>query len=145
LTEAQSVLDHHNKVRRDVGAPPLEWSNRLSSFAQSWAEKLAKDGCSMKHRPRTGEWAQEYGENIFWGSDDSYTPLDASESWYEEISDYRYGTLDQSNWYNTGHYTQMIWNTTKKLGMGRAYCRNGEVIIVANYDPPGNIMGRKPY
>lgn len=143
--EARAVLEHHNKVRRDVGSPPLQWSDRLSAFAQRWAEKLAKDGCDMEHRPRTGEWAQQYGENIFWGSADSYTPLDASESWYEEIADYRYGVLDYNNWYKTGHYTQMVWNTTTKMGMGKAYCAGGEVIIVANYDPPGNMMGRKPY
>lgn len=143
--EARLVLEHHNKVRRDVGSPPLVWSARLSAFAQQWAQKLAKDGCDMKHRPRSGEWAQQYGENIFWGSADTYTPLDASESWYSEIADYRYGVLDYSNWYETGHYTQMVWNTTRSMGMGRAVCAGGEVIIVANYDPPGNMMGRKPY
>lgn len=143
--EAQAALDFHNKVRKDVGVEPLEWSAELATYAQAWADHLAADNCDMKHRPRSGEWIQKYGENIFWGSGNGYTALDASESWYSEIKDYKYGTLTSDNWYGTGHYTQMIWRNSKKIGIGVARCAGGGVIIVANYDPVGNYMGEKPY
>jgi hypothetical protein len=29
--------------------------------------------------------------------------------------------------------------------LGKAVCKNGATIIVANYDPRGNMMGEKPY
>lgn len=144
-TAAQEALDHHNKVRADVGAPTLEWSAELSKFAQEWADHLASQGCKMEHRPRSGEWTQKYGENIFWGSASRYTPLDASKSWYSEIKDYTYGPLTSSNWYQTGHYTQMVWKNTTHVGFGVAICSSGAIIIVANYNPPGNYMGQKPY
>jgi uncharacterized protein YkwD len=144
-SEAQLALDHHNKVRTDVGAPALQWSAELSKFAQEWADHLASDNCNMEHRPRSGQWTQKYGENIFWGSGSSYTPLDASKSWYDEIKDYTYGPVSGSNWYKTGHYTQMVWKNTTKVGIGVAKCSDGGIIIVANYDPPGNYMGEKPY
>ena len=145
MQEAQDALNYHNKVRKDVGVEPLEWSAELAEYAQKWANHLASNGCDMKHRPYSGEWAQEYGENIFWGSGSSYNAVNASESWYSEIKDFTYGVLNNDNWYNTGHYTQMVWRDTKKIGIGIAKCKDGGIIIVANYDPSGNYMGQKPY
>src|SRR5688572_28011106 len=67
--DAQIALDHHNKVRKDVGTPPQEWSVELAKYAQAWANNLANNkNCKMEHRPYSGEWKQKYGENIFWGS-----------------------------------------------------------------------------
>src|SRR5262249_32269949 len=68
-SDAQAALEYHNKVRKEVGSPPLEWSVELSAYAQAWAEHLAKNNkCKMQHRPHEGKWKQVHGENIFWGS-----------------------------------------------------------------------------
>jgi len=142
--DAQEALDFHNKVRADVGSPPLQWSTQLARFAQSWASKLAMD-CKMDHRPTKGAWAQKYGENIFWGAGEEYTVLHASESWYSEIKDYKYGPIAGKNWYKTGHYSQMVWKNTTHVGMGMAVCGNGTILIVANYNPSGNFIGEEPY
>lgn len=143
--EAQTALDFHNKVRADVGTSPLQWSAELAKYAQAWADHLAEEGCDMQHRPYDGEWAQKYGENIFWGSASNFTVLNASESWYDEIKDYKHGVLNESNWYNTGHYTQMVWKNTTHVGIGISRCKDGGIIIVANYNPPGNYMGESAY
>lgn len=142
--DAQEALDFHNKVRADVRSPQLKWSEDLAWYAQLWADHLAID-CKLEHRPSGGPWAQKHGENIFWGGGENYTALDASESWYSEIKDYKYGKLNNNNWYKTGHYTQMVWKKTTHVGMGVAYCKSGAQLIVANYNPPGNYMGEKPY
>lgn len=142
---AQEALDHHNKARKDVGTPPLEWSAELAKHAQAWADELARRDCAFEHRPSSGEWADSYGENIFWGSASSYTLLSASESWYSEIKDYKHGPLSDANWKGVGHYTQMVWRTTTQVGIGIATCKAGEVLIVANYNPPGNYWGQKAY
>lgn len=143
--QGQIALDFHNKVRADVGSPALQWSEELAKFAQAWADNLAKNDCAFEHRPRSGEWTQKYGENIFWGSASSYTVLNASEGWYGEIKDYTYGPLEGTNWAKTGHYTQMVWKNTTHVGIGAATCASGAILIVANYNPPGNYMGQKPY
>jgi hypothetical protein len=39
-----------------------------NSPSQAWADELASSGCMMKHRPHSGKWEQEYGENIYWCS-----------------------------------------------------------------------------
>jgi uncharacterized protein YkwD len=143
--EAQQALDYHNKVRKEVGTPPLAWSTELAEYAQAWADNLARNNCKFEHRPSSGEWKQIHGENIFWGSGTSYSALDASESWYSEIKDYKHGPISDANWPVAGHYTQMVWKNTTQVGIGTATCRGGEILIVANYDPSGNYWGEKAY
>ena len=142
--DAQAALDFHNKVRKDVKVPPLEWSIELSAFAQLWANKLAADGCKLEHRPASGKWAQQYGENIYFGTAKGLTTLDASKAWYSEIKDFT-GTLTVKNFMKVAHYTQMVWRSTTRLGIAKATCPSGATIIVANYSPLGNYMGKKPY
>jgi uncharacterized protein YkwD len=142
--EAQEALDFHNEVRKEVNCPALKWSDELAKYAQEWAAHLAEN-CDFQHRPNSGKWAQKYGENIFWGAGEDYTALHASESWYSEKKFFKYGQLTGSNWYKTGHYTQMVWRKTTHVGIGKAICKDGAILIVANYSPAGNYMGEKPY
>lgn len=142
--EAQAALDVHNKARKEVNVAPLSWSADLAAFAQAWADHLAANGCTMKHRPTVGTWAQQYGENIYWAQGRSLLAADASRSWYTEIEHYQHGPYEGAS-RGVGHYTQMVWQATKTLGMGKASCKDGAVIIVANYDPRGNTVGVRPY
>ena len=147
VKDAQEILAHHNKVRKKVGSPALIWSTKLAAYAQSWADHLANENnCEIEHRAVCGEDGKIYGENIFWGSSaTSFKPIDASLSWYSEIKKYTYAKLNESNWQDTGHYTQMVWKNTNEMGVGVAVCPNGAIIIVANYYPAGNYMGQYPY
>jgi len=143
--EAQEALDFHNKVRKDVGTAPLEWSAELAAYAQAWADNLAKRNCAFEHRPHSGEFKQIHGENIFWGSGMAYTVVTASKSWYDEIKEYKHAPLNNDNWSVAGHYTQMVWKSTTQVGIAKAICQGGETLIVANYDPAGNYMGQSAY
>lgn len=143
--DAQTAVDFHNKVRKDVGVLPLDWSPELAAYAQLWANKLASGGCKIEHRPGSGKWAQLYGENIYFGTARGLTTLDASKAWYSEIKDFTNSKLNLENWAKVAHYTQMVWRTTTKIGIAKATCPSGATIIVANYSPRGNYMGEKPY
>jgi pathogenesis-related protein 1 len=143
---AQESLDFHNKVRKDVGTEPLQWSNELATYAQAWADNLASRNCAFEHRSSSNSPDKKsYGENIFWGSGSMYNALDASKSWYSEIEQYVHGILTNDNWSVAGHYTQMVWQNTTTVGIGVATCANGAIIVVANYNPPGNYLGQKAY
>jgi pathogenesis-related protein 1 len=143
---AQEALDFHNKARKDVGTDPLSWSAELASYAQAWANNLASRNCAFEHRSASNSPDKKnYGENIFWGSGSMYNAVDASKSWYNEIEQYVHGTLTNDNWSVAGHYTQMVWQSTTSVGIGVATCQDGAVIVVANYDPPGNYLGQKAY
>ena len=145
--DAGLILSHHNSIRKDKGVAALTWSPQLAAYAQQWANWLAKNNnCSIKHRGNAGENGKQYGENIFWGSDaTAFAPVQASYDWYSEQKKYKYKKINGSNWYNTGHYTQMIWKDTKEMGVGIAVCANGAIIVVANYWPAGNVVGEFPY
>jgi len=139
--QAQQALDFHNAKRSDVGAPPLQWSAALALNAQNWANHLASDSnCQLIHQQHN-----IHGENLFWGRGLPYTALSASQSWYDEIKEYKYGVVTEANFHPTGHYTQLVWKNSTLVGMGQASCPGGVVVIAAEYDPHGNVIGQKPY
>ena len=144
--EAKEFLDFHNKVRKDVDVGPVKWSNTLAKYAQEWADHLANNG-DFEHRPAEGKWAQKYGENIAINA----SVLKGAEAWYAEIKDFTPGTAVPEDFskFKCGHYTQIVWKKTKEIGAGSAIVKQGEfkglVLIVCNYDPPGNFVGEKPY
>jgi pathogenesis-related protein 1 len=135
---AQEALDNHNQIRSKLGIPPLVWSPVLSAAAQQWADHLAKKGVMM-HSGSDG-----IGENLFAGYGREYTPNDAVAAWYSEKKQYTYGKFRTSG-PDVGHYTQLVWKNTKRVGMGIAKSKDGKIFIVANYYPAGNYIGQRPY
>jgi len=144
VEDMRTLLNLHNKARADVGVGPLAWSKNLAEYAQSWADHLAATNCRMEHRPDSGKWKQGHGENLFMGTAGYYSVTDAVRAWEKEKSLYHGAPLNASNWYPSGHYTQLVWKNTRQIGCAKAECR-GNVIVVCNYDPPGNVLGQKPY
>lgn len=61
---------------------------------------------------------------------------------YEEISLYKFGEAKPRNPSAVGHFTQLVWKETEKVGVGMATSAKGHVYIVCNYDPPGNVIGQ---
>lgn len=137
--DVQAIIVHHNKVRAAVGVGPLKWSPTLAAYSQKWADQLAGGSCKMEHRSDS-----QYGENIYTGTAGHFTAVDAAKAWEGEKKLYSGGPLKQSSWKPAGHYTQMVWRDTRMLGCGEAVC-NKMLIVVCNYDPAGNYIGRKPY
>ncbi len=137
--DIDAITTHHNKVRADVGVGSMTWSVELAAYAQQWAEQLAISGCRMKHRSPNA-----YGENLFQGTFGAFTAVDAAKAWETEKKDYAGGVLTDANWAPAGHYTQMVWRQTTQLGCGQAICSN-TLIVACNYNPVGNVLGRKPY
>jgi hypothetical protein len=67
--------------------------------------------------------------------------------WIAEKKDF-HGRPLGGDWHAAGHYTQVVWRDTRRVGCGMATCRQGEWtwrLLACNYDPPGNYMGQKPY
>ena len=146
------ALKVHNDARLEVGVNPLVWSNKLEKEALNYAKQLARRN-SFKHskRTRNGENLAKFYEHIYSAGTKtnvySSTPLyDSSIEWYNEIDNYRRSKIRKFRiGPKVGHYTQMVWKDTKRVGIASAVSKNGTVYIVARYYPAGNYLGEYPY
>jgi uncharacterized protein YkwD len=128
----QEMLEAHNQARADHCAPPLAWSGELAKDAQKWADALNARGCAFEHSKTS------HGENLMAGTAGAFGPKDAVSAWYAEQKNYRFGAGGFSM--HSGHFTQLVWAATKRVGCGTTTCQ-GKQIWVCNYDPPGNMQG----
>jgi hypothetical protein len=95
----------------------------------------------------------DYGENLFWVSGSHPEPSVVVDSWYSEVDCYTYGTFMGTDscgaacdrFGGCGHYTQVVWRDTQRIGCGMATCSGGAEIWTCNYDPPGNYLRQAPY
>lgn len=131
-----AVLAAQNRVRAEVQVPPLTWSDDLARYARHWAESLTARH-AFAHRPHT-----QYGENLFERRGGHAAPEQVVAAWASEAQNYDLRT-------NTchgvcRHYTQLVWRSTERVGCDVAQSEGAE-IWVCNYDPPGNIIGQRPY
>lgn len=139
VKDAQAILDYHNKVRADVKVEKMTWSPVLGAWAQQWADALNALGCKFQHRR-----PNKYGENLYMGSAHAFNGVSGVKAWESEKKYYAGGKLTSQNWYKSGHYTQVVWRKTTEVGCAQTVCK-GMMILVCNYNPPGNFMGQKPY
>ncbi|KAF2620486.1 hypothetical protein F2Q68_00038717 [Brassica cretica] len=131
----QDYLDAHNQARAAVGVGPIQWDDRVAAFAQGYVDQLSGH-CILKHS------GGPYGENLAMGSGD-FSGVVAVELWVKEKANYNYA----SNTCNgvCGHYMQVVWRNTVRLGCAKARCSNGGTVISCNYDPQGNCVNERPY
>ena len=134
--EPREILAGHNAARAKVGVEPLEWSDALARYAEQWAETLLRKG-EFRHRDQ-----KRYGENLFMITGGSAPASSVVRSWVAEAGNYDYRANRCRG--VCGHYTQIVWRDTRRVGCGVARGRGREV-WVCNYDPPGNWIGERPY
>lgn len=142
--ERDTFISQHNRLRQSKGVQPLSWDSSLAVTAQQWANKLATDSQRMGQASLQHRTGSNLGENIAWSSDQNANVLFASKGWADEEPLYDPNTFQcKAGGYNEcGHYTQMIWDKTNKLGCGTARNSKG-TFVVCNYTPPGNMTQGK--
>lgn len=133
----RQLLDSHNKRREEHGVEPLEWDNALAVEAQAWANKLAKEE-NLYHS--SVDVRHYLGENLANNNRKVFTGEDATEQWYGEIRNFDYEHSDHFE-VQTGHFTQVVWKHSKKVGAAMATSPSGKHYVCARYDPPGNVRG----
>ncbi len=152
--ELMGITLFHNQVRAMVQTatplPALQWDPSLAATAASWVAMCQNtdsipqimDHSSVEFRSA----GQPYyvGENIF-ASGGAATAQQAVEVWASEGSGYDYASNTCSG-PTCGHYTQIVWRATIKLGCAKGNCPNIQFpnTILCNYGPGGN-SGGKPY
>ncbi len=139
----------HNAARAAVDPaaasplPDLIWDPDLAAIAQAYAEV-----CVFEHSGADG-----LGENLFANAGSVVTAPTVVDAWVSEDAFFDYDANSCAPGEMCGHYTQVVWADSLRLGCGYAQCTvnspfNGFTTWdnwVCNYDPPGNYIGEKPY
>lgn len=136
----KEMLDRHNLLRAKHCSPAMTWDAEVAKTAQAWADR-----CQFEHAQGTG-----LGENLAAAAGTARTPTETSDSWYSEIRLYDFaapGSVD-----GTGHFSQLVWKASTKLGCAMAICPATSIspdwgawptaqFVVCRYSPQGNITG----
>uniref|UniRef100_A0A3P8UW95 Cysteine-rich venom protein-like n=1 Tax=Cynoglossus semilaevis TaxID=244447 RepID=A0A3P8UW95_CYNSE len=144
LDVQKEIVDQHNDFRRNVQPTAadmlkMSYSKEVGHSAQSWVNR-----CLLKHGPVMSRMINGYqmGENLFYSSYYlSWT--DVIKAWHSEVEHYKF-PIGSINGQPTGHYTQMVWKGSYKIGCGVKLC--GEVFLYGcQYYRAGNFRFWNPY
>ena len=136
----EEILNAHNEIRLKHNSPPLKLNPSLSMIAQNYSEKL----CDIKKLIKSGSmfYNQKLGENLFF-SENNCTGEEVTLYWYKGRKNYDFNNLSKNKKNEENdNFTQLIWKNTKEVGFGFNHDNDGNLYVVANYYPCGNIKGQ---
>eukprot|EP00755_Sulcionema_specki_P036496 Sspe_Gene.107059::Locus_85130_Transcript_1_1_Confidence_1.000_Length_1024::g.107059::m.107059 len=146
LLDAQKakILEAHNKYREYHGACPLTWDDEIAKWAKesSGFQTTCSSGSLTHNDQRRMSDGTSLGENLYMssGKDVHSFPMEKSvKAWYcGEEGCWTYG--GNSFNYQAGHFTQVIWKESTRLGCAACLGSRG-VYVICNYAKAGNMQG----
>ncbi|XP_061495696.1 glioma pathogenesis-related protein 1 [Rhineura floridana] len=145
----------HNNFRSSVNPSAsnmkrMSWDHELAKTANSWAKMCQfQHNADLKVPGKAHPNFTAVGENIWTGSLHLFNVTVALTDWYNEVQYYNYATQNCN--YVCGHYTQMVWATSYKVGCAVHFCPKvkgfnipNAALFICNYGPGGNYPAR-PY
>ncbi|XP_067416020.1 glioma pathogenesis-related protein 1-like isoform X2 [Emydura macquarii macquarii] len=146
----EECVNAHNHFRSKVNPTAsnmrhMSWDSALAKSAKAWAKRCHFDHNVYLKVP--GKMHPDFtpvGENIWTGSLSLFSVNAALKKWYDEVKDYNFETHSCTS--VCGHYTQVVWATSYKVGCAVQFCptvtsfkglTNGAHFI-CNYGPAGN-------
>lgn len=136
------ILAAHNAERTQAGMPPLSWDPALGNAAALYAQQMAMTGV-FAHSDRSAR--RGTGENLWMGTHGAFSVEAMVGGWSSEKRYFKAGIFPNNSrtgdWEDVGHYTQMIWPTTQRVGCAIASTPRVDY-LVCRYATAGNIDGR---
>ena len=137
-----TMIAAHNEARRAYGVQPLSWDEGLARSAAVYAAKLARSG-KFEHDKQVGASPRQ-GENLFVGTRSAYSYGDMIGLLIDERRYFKPGRFpdvsSSGSVWQVGHYTQIIWPTSQRVGCATASNRSSDY-LVCRYLPAGNVVG----
>nr|XP_015197976.1 PREDICTED: peptidase inhibitor 16-like [Lepisosteus oculatus] len=146
--EKKTIVDLHNQMRSMVSPRAsnmrgMSWGQDLETVATQYAAQ-----CIWEHNL---DIQSVFGENLYVGTG-SFNLSKAVWRWFQEHEDYTYSTNECSVSKMCGHYTQLVWAESSRVGCGTHLCDEvkglgfkGATVLVCNYSPAGNAENEHPY
>ena len=156
--ERITILNAHNEYRYKLANGKAQNANgkflpaasnmknmiydlELEKKAQIWASK-----CLFQHSPYY--MRLNTGENLYYSKHQTNNIkllLEATNYWWNELGKYDFNPRIPFQFNNRiGHFTQMAWAKTKRVGCGITKCST-KTLILCNYAQKGNIEGEEVY
>ena len=139
------MLAAHNEARDDVRVEPVELDPALNAAALAYARELIANG-RFEHSP--GPSRPDQGENLWAGTASAFTFRQMVDAWINENRYFVAGVFPDvsttGRWQDVGHYTQIVWRNTTRIGCGIASNAQRDV-LVCRYSPPGNYIGQRVF
>jgi len=140
------IVNSINQYRAKHGGPPVQLDPELVDYAKSRAALVSTE--NYLNYGHAGLKA-EYGENLSWQASSDQVPglaAGATSGWYGEIKDYNFEDLAANVPSKTGHFTQLVWKDSIRIGAGRVCGQSEgsewyETYIAVNFSPRGNVSG----
>ena len=136
------ALAAHNAARAQAGVPPLAWDDALGNSAAAYARQLAFTN-RFQHSDRKAR--RGVGENLWMGTRGAFSVERMVGDWASERRMFSAGIFPAvsrtGNWADVGHYTQIVWPTTTRVGCALASNARAD-FLVCHYSPAGNVDGR---
>ena len=136
------VLALHNIERAAAGVPLLTWDPQLGIEAARYAVQLA---ITRRFAHSAASSRRNTGENLWMGTRGAFPLENMVYSWSSEKRLFKAGVFPaisrSGNWQEVGHYTQMVWPGTRRVGCALATSASADY-LVCRYDPSGNVHGK---
>lgn len=137
----QRIVLSQNLERERLGLPNMAWDPTLAAAAASYASQMAATD-QWQHSPWESRVGQ--GENLWMGTHNAFTPREMVDGWLAERRLFHSGTFPNvstsGSWHDVGHYTQLIWPGTDRVGCAVRSSADWDY-LVCRYSGPGNVMG----
>ena len=141
------VMDRHHVERAAVEVPDMIWDEALADSAGRWARELARSH-SFEHEDELSDDPEVEGENLWMGTRGAWSPAEMVSHWARERRAFRPGTFPAvsrtGSLEDVGHYTQMVWRNTGRVGCAVASDRQMDY-LVCRYSRTGNVEGERVY
>ena len=135
------ILSAHNSERAKAGMPPLVWDQGLETGAAIYARQMALSDL-FQHSDRKAR--PGIGENLWMGTRGAFSIESMVGGWTSEKRMFVPGVFPavsrSGDWADVGHYTQIVWPTTQRLGCALGSNARTDY-LVCRYSPAGNIEG----
>ena len=137
-----ALVNRHNTLRKKHSAGKLTKLAAIAKLAQTTVNNCKSKG-TLIHSGTSynGQWM---GQNLY-VSGGVPSGADVANSWYSENVNYNYNTGKTKNNGVIGHFTQLVWKSSKNIGcavaVGTWSGYKNSYYVGCNYFPGGNVFG----